>query len=99
MASTTLRGAAVAAPALDAGTTLLQRRTLAVLRLATGFIFLWAFLDKTFGLGFSTPAERAWLNGGTPAQGFLNSPASPGRCSRSSSASPARWSTSSSCSA
>jgi thiosulfate dehydrogenase [quinone] large subunit len=74
MASTAFRGAAVAVPAHDAGTTMLQRRTLAVLRLATGFIFLWAFLDKTFGLGFSTPAERAWLNGGTPAQGFLNSP-------------------------
>lgn len=47
------------------------RRTLAVLRLATGFIFLWAFLDKTFGLGFSTPAARAWVAGGTPSQGFL----------------------------
>lgn len=47
------------------------RRVLAVLRLATGFIFLWAFLDKTFGLGYSTPAERAWVNGGTPSQGFL----------------------------
>lgn len=51
------------------------RRSLAVLRLATGFIFLWAFLDKTFGLGFSTPVERPWLNGGAPAQGFLTSPA------------------------
>jgi len=50
-------------------------RTLAILRLATGFIFLWAFLDKTFGLGFSTPSDRAWIHGGTPAQGFLNSPA------------------------
>jgi thiosulfate dehydrogenase [quinone] large subunit len=47
------------------------RRSLAVLRLATGFIFLWAFLDKTFGLGFATPAERAWVAGGTPSQGFL----------------------------
>lgn len=74
MASTTTRGGAKTAPAATTGTTLLQRRTLAVLRLAIGFIFLWAFLDKTFGLGFSTPAERAWLNGGTPAQGFLNSP-------------------------
>lgn len=51
------------------------RRALAVLRLATGFIFLWAFLDKTFGLGYSTPTERAWINGGTPSQGFLNSDA------------------------
>src|SRR5262245_1017370 len=25
-------------------------RALAVLRIATGFVFLWAFLDKTFGL-------------------------------------------------
>lgn len=49
------------------------RYALALLRLATGFIFLWAFFDKTFGLGFSTPAERAWINGGTPSQGFLNS--------------------------
>ena len=52
-----------------------QRYALAVLRLATGFIFLWAFLDKTFGLGFSTPAERAWINGGSPSQGFLGSDA------------------------
>ncbi|MET0828878.1 MAG: DoxX family protein [Microbacterium sp.] len=51
------------------------RRWLAGLRLATGFIFLWAFFDKTFGLGFSTPVERAWINGGTPSQGFLTSDA------------------------
>jgi thiosulfate dehydrogenase [quinone] large subunit len=51
------------------------RRTLAVLRIATGFIFLWAFLDKTFGLGFSTLPAQSWINGGTPSQGFLKSPA------------------------
>lgn len=51
------------------------RRTLAVLRIATGFIFLWAFLDKTFGLGYSTTRAAAWINGGTPSQGFLKSPA------------------------
>jgi thiosulfate dehydrogenase [quinone] large subunit len=56
-------------------TSLTGRRTLAVLRLATGFIFLWAFLDKTFGLGFSTVTKFAWINGGQPSQGFLNSPA------------------------
>lgn len=56
-------------------TTVTGRRSLAVLRLATGFIFLWAFIDKTFGLGFATPAERAWINGGAPAQGFLQSEA------------------------
>ncbi|MGC5014184.1 hypothetical protein ACLQ2R_25760 [Streptosporangium sp. DT93] len=43
----------------------------AITRIGLGFIFLWAFLDKTFGLGFSTPAERAWLNGGSPTTGFL----------------------------
>ena len=54
-----------------ASTTSTGRYALAILRIATGFIFLWAFLDKTFGLGFSTPTERAWINGGTPSQGFL----------------------------
>lgn len=43
------------------------RKVLAALRLTTGFIFLWAFLDKLFGLGFSTPSERAWINGGKPS--------------------------------
>jgi thiosulfate dehydrogenase [quinone] large subunit len=31
----------------------------ASLRLLTGFVFLWAFLDKTFGLGYATPPARA----------------------------------------
>jgi thiosulfate dehydrogenase [quinone] large subunit len=44
---------------------------LAVLRLASGFIFLWAFLDKTFGFGYSTPTAASWINGGQPSQGFL----------------------------
>ncbi|MEU4408956.1 hypothetical protein AB0F88_30945 [Streptosporangium sp. NPDC023963] len=43
----------------------------AVARIGLGWIFLWAFLDKTFGWGFATPAERAWLNGGSPTTGFL----------------------------
>ncbi len=51
------------------------RGALAVLRLATGFIFLWAFLDRAIGLGFSTTSAAAWIQGGTPSQGFLNSPA------------------------
>ena len=73
---TTVTRAAAAIPAQSSiVTTLTGRRVLAVTRLATGFIFLWAFLDKTFGLGFSTPIERAWINGGTPAQGFLSSEA------------------------
>ena len=48
-------------------------KALAVLRISTGFVFLWAFLDKTFGLGYSTPWERAWVNGGSPTKGFLKS--------------------------
>src|SRR5690242_6137467 len=48
-------------------------KVLAVLRIATGFVFLWAFLDKTFGLGYSTPSAKAWINGGSPTKGFLSS--------------------------
>lgn len=48
-------------------------RALAVLRISTGFVFLWAFLDKTFGLGYSTPSAKAWIHGGSPTKGFLSS--------------------------
>jgi len=48
-------------------------KALAVLRIATGFVFLWAFLDKTFGLNYSTPSAKAWIHGGSPTKGFLNS--------------------------
>ena len=41
------------------------------LRLALGWMFLWAFLDKMFGLGHETAAEDAWINGGSPTEGFL----------------------------
>lgn len=43
----------------------------ALLRIGMGWIFLWAFLDKTFGLGFSTALEKAWINGISPTIGFL----------------------------
>ncbi len=42
-----------------------------LLRLSLGFIFLWAFLDKTFGLGFATKSGAGWLQGGSPTAGFL----------------------------
>ena len=48
-------------------------RWLAGLRVATGFVFLWAFFDKLLGLGYATPSERAWINGGSPTRGFLGS--------------------------
>lgn len=45
--------------------------SLAVTRMLLGFVFLWAFLDKLLGLGFSTTSERAWINGGSPTAGYL----------------------------
>jgi thiosulfate dehydrogenase (quinone) large subunit len=47
------------------------RYVAAGLRLALGFVFLWAFLDKMFGFGFATPDKGAWINGGSPTKGFL----------------------------
>ena len=44
---------------------------LALSRIMLGFVFLWAFLDKAFGLGIATKAENAWLAGGSPTTGFL----------------------------
>ncbi|AZP15517.1 DoxX family membrane protein [Streptomyces aquilus] len=44
---------------------------LAVLRVLTGFVFLWAFLDKTFGFGYATPSGKGWIDGGSPTKGFL----------------------------
>jgi thiosulfate dehydrogenase [quinone] large subunit len=53
-----------------------------VLRIAMGWTFLWAFLDKAFALGFATGRDpeaeaidffgpAAWINGGSPTDGFL----------------------------
>jgi len=47
------------------------RAALAAGRIIMGWTFLWAFIDKLFGLGFSTSAEGAWIRGGTPAQGYI----------------------------
>jgi thiosulfate dehydrogenase [quinone] large subunit len=47
------------------------RYLLAALRISMGWIFLWSFADKLFGLGFSTAPENAWLAGGSPTYGFL----------------------------
>ena len=45
---------------------------IALLRVALGFVFLWAFLDKFFGLGYATPADKGWIDGGSPTKGFLS---------------------------
>jgi thiosulfate dehydrogenase [quinone] large subunit len=44
---------------------------LAATRILIGFIFLWAYFDKLFGLGFATKSAKAWVNGGSPTMGFL----------------------------
>ncbi len=49
-----------------------QKIVLTCLRLTMGFIFLWAFLDKLFGLGFATTSDKAWIHGGSPTAGFLS---------------------------
>ena len=41
------------------------------MRIGLGWMLLWAFFDKLIGLGFATPAARAWLNGGSPTTGYL----------------------------
>ncbi|MBP6926395.1 MAG: hypothetical protein KBB70_01715 [Candidatus Pacebacteria bacterium] len=49
-----------------------DKKVLIALRIAMGFIFLWAFIDKTFGLGFATSAGKAWIDGASPTAGFLS---------------------------
>lgn len=54
-----------------------------LLRLATGWIFFWAFLDELLALGFATGrgpetgvvdrfGPAAWIEGGSPTEGFLS---------------------------
>ncbi len=43
-----------------------------LVRISLGWIFLWAFLDKTFGLGYATESKDAWIHGGSPTFGFLS---------------------------
>jgi len=46
--------------------------SLAVARVGVGFVFLWAFFDKLFGLGYSTAPAKSVLSGGSPTKGFLS---------------------------
>jgi thiosulfate dehydrogenase [quinone] large subunit len=59
-------------PGFGALLTTRATKFLAAFRVVMGLEFLWAFFDKTFGLGYATPAERAWINGGSPTKGFLS---------------------------
>ncbi|MDI2129508.1 DoxX family membrane protein [Yinghuangia seranimata] len=61
----------------DAATATLSAATVreasvAALRVLLGFVFLWAFLDKTFGLGYATKSGSGWVDGGSPTKGFLS---------------------------
>lgn len=58
------------------------RYVLAATRLSLGWVFLWAFFDKLLALGFATGrdpetdvvdrfGDAAWINGGSPTEGFL----------------------------
>ena len=49
----------------------------ATTRLALGWIFLWPFFDKLFGLGHETASAKAWVHGGSPTTGFLKSATGP----------------------
>jgi thiosulfate dehydrogenase [quinone] large subunit len=50
---------------------------LGLARIGLGFLFVWAFVDKLVGLGFSTPAAQGWLDGGNPTKGYLASAEGP----------------------
>lgn len=52
-------------------------RALAVLRIAFGLTFLWAFFDKLFGLGYATKSGRGWIDGGDVTAGFLKGASGP----------------------
>ncbi len=46
---------------------------LAILRIVLGWMMIWAFLDKMFGLGYPSPPEVAFMNGGSPTAYYLSS--------------------------
>ncbi|GAB2756863.1 DoxX family membrane protein [Nocardioides salsibiostraticola] len=72
-----------ASPRTEGSTGLTQTaaRAVAVLRIGFGLTFLWAFFDKLLALGYATGynqdgvldrfGDAAWINGGSPTEGFL----------------------------
>jgi thiosulfate dehydrogenase [quinone] large subunit len=70
------------------GSQVVARHAFALGRISIGFVFLWAFLDKLFALGYATGTDRvtgeidrfgdaAWIHGGSPTTGFLSGVAGP----------------------
>jgi thiosulfate dehydrogenase [quinone] large subunit len=79
----TMTPAPQTAPAPESPRQRWARYTAATIRLSLGWTFLWAFLDKTFALGFATGKDAAtgavdyfgpaaWINGASPTEGFLS---------------------------
>lgn len=64
-----LRRTGTAAPesadTTTAAATATRAYVFAGLRVLTGFVFLWAFLDKTFGFGYATQSGNGWIDGGS----------------------------------
>lgn len=48
-----------------------QEYLLGLLRIFFGFEFLWAFLDRFFGLGIATAPENSFLAGAPQTEGYL----------------------------
>jgi thiosulfate dehydrogenase (quinone) large subunit len=61
-----------AAPSEEATPSVSVPAAVPVLRITMGLLFLWAFFDKLFGLGFSTAGSNGWIDGGSPTKGFLS---------------------------
>ena len=62
----------VAAPNhVEAGRPRAERYLWGTLRIMMGWIFMWPFLDKLFGLGFATEKGQGWIDGASPTFGYL----------------------------
>jgi thiosulfate dehydrogenase [quinone] large subunit len=74
--------ATVAVVPEESGASRWARYLAAATRISLGWVFLWAFLDKTFAFGHDTGLNpttgatdyfgpSAWIHGGSPTEGFL----------------------------
>jgi thiosulfate dehydrogenase (quinone) large subunit len=43
-----------------------------ITRILLGWLFIWAFVDKLFGLGYATASGSGWIDGRSPTEGYLN---------------------------